>query len=91
MCVFTFFPFCVHGKDVPHSGLPSVYRRRNNAKLLHHAQIISHHPLFDGFAISETNEMHVGLLKGTTGGRNCPTFRGAGIARKEQLSANMLY
>ncbi len=36
---------------------------RNDAKLLHQAQIISHRPMFDGFAVPEASEMHLGLLK----------------------------
>jgi hypothetical protein len=39
-----------------------------DTKLSHHAQIISYCPVFDGFAISEAHEMHVVLLKGSTGG-----------------------
>ena len=37
----------------------ALSRRRNNTKLLHHAQIVPHPPMFDGFAVPKADEMHV--------------------------------
>ena len=56
------------GTSLP-GGLLFVCWCRNDAELPHHTQIISHRPVFDGFAVPEAHEMHVGLLKGTTGRR----------------------
>jgi hypothetical protein len=38
-----------------------VCRNRNDAKLLHHAQIIPHRSMLDSFAVPEAHEMHLGL------------------------------
>jgi hypothetical protein len=67
-----------------------VRRHWKGTELPHHAQIISHRTVFDGFAVPEAHEKHVGLLKGTTGWRNEATsskpLRSWGVQAGEELS-----
>ena len=44
-------------------GLPFVCWGSDDAKLPHHAQVISHRPVFDAFAFPKAYEMHLFLLK----------------------------
>src|SRR5215204_2882286 len=39
-------------------------------KLAHHAHVISHSPVLDGFTVPEANEMHVGLSHRSAGRRH---------------------
>src|SRR5215211_1333127 len=41
--------------------------RRDHAQLAHHAQVVSHLPVFDGLAVPESNEVHAVLLHRASG------------------------